>query len=128
MAQIARKHLAKEAARKQAEKGSKATARRYATIHDERIPKRAPGAYAMFIQSRFNKTDGKSAVEAMQDLARAWKELDESEKRPFIELANSETERASKVRAELKEKAIEYWVEHSTVTPSRAKSDLQRIG
>ncbi|KAI9172068.1 HMG box protein [Paramyrothecium foliicola] len=117
LAQSARKRLAKETS-------TGTRTRRYAQLHDQRVPKPAVGPYALFIQSRFNKTDGQSAADAIQDLARTWNGLSEEEKQPFINLSHGESKRVSELRAELKEKAKAYWAEHSTVTPSRVKSEI----
>ncbi|KIE01899.1 HMG box protein, partial [Metarhizium majus ARSEF 297] len=81
-------------------------------IHDERLPKRARSAYALFIKSRFSQVNSQSGSSTAQDTFRAmseeWRSMSESEKQPFEEAAASEVEKSAALFKELKEKARVY--------------------
>ncbi|EFY89737.1 HMG box protein [Metarhizium acridum CQMa 102] len=102
MANIARRRIAR-----------KTNKSRIYLIHDERLPKRARSAYALFIKSRFSKVNSQSGSSTVQDTFRAmseeWRSMSESEKQPFKEAAASEMEKSAALLKELKEKARAYW-------------------
>ncbi|OHF01385.1 HMG box protein, partial [Colletotrichum orchidophilum] len=65
------------------------------TIRDERQPKRPHNAYALFVKARFasGEFSGERLVDAMKAMGNEWKQLSQSEKLAYEDLAKADFDR-----------------------------------
>ncbi|UNI15059.1 hypothetical protein JDV02_001630 [Purpureocillium takamizusanense] len=96
-------------------------------IHDDRLPKRAVTAYALFIKSRFRGAtasagSGSTAVDTFRVLSTEWKAMSEADKKPFQDMARDEIEISRAQFKEMREKAKAYWEAHEGGSASQVPS------
>lgn len=111
MANIARRRIAR-----------KLNKSRVYILHDDRLPKRARTAYALFIKSRFSQASDGSAKDTFRALSQEWRNMSASEKQPFEQEAHAESVKAKEQLTSLKAKAKAYWKTHEGGSPSQVPS------
>ncbi|TFK19364.1 hypothetical protein FA15DRAFT_674486 [Coprinopsis marcescibilis] len=88
----------KRKAAEKAEKAPRATASRSKKDKDPNKPKRALSAYMFFSQDWRERIKAENPDAGFGEVGKLlgakWKELDEEEKKPYVELANKDKERA----------------------------------
>ncbi|KAG6011251.1 hypothetical protein E4U43_008454 [Claviceps pusilla] len=111
MANLARRRLAR-----------KFNKSRVFLLHDDRQPRRAVPAYAMFIKSRYAqvKDDSATGPDAFRSMSEEWKSLSDSDKQSFKDESVKDLEKQQAQFQKIREKAKAYLVAHK-LSPSQIR-------
>lgn len=91
-------------------------------LHDDRQPKRALPAYAMFIKSRYAhvKDDSATGPDAFRIMSEEWKSLSDSAKQSFKDESFKHVEKQQAQFQKIREKAKAYLAAHK-ISPSQIR-------
>ena len=78
-------------------------------IHDDRLPKRAPTPYTLFMKERYHTASQDTAQDTFRAIGQEWKSLPESEKDKYRNVAKQEAAKSHEQLKDLRAKGKAFW-------------------